>query len=299
MIKKWIGLVVCFYVLGQANGQDLNARVQILSPKIQSANKRILDVLQNTIHDFLNGRKWSTDPLKPQERIDCTFVITITDWDGSSPNFAAEAQIQSSRPVYNTAYNSTLLSISDKEFNFNYSEGQALEFSEQAYLSNLSSLLAFYANIIVGLDYDSFSKLGGTPYFSKAQNILTNAQNTNYLGWKGFESLRNRYWLIENLSNSNFKPIRLSSYTYHREGLDELAENSSKGKAAILSILPELQKVDRLKQGAMLTQLFFTAKADELANVLQSLAPTEKMNAYQLLSMLDPTNASKYELLKK
>lgn len=289
----------CLCLLSQTQAQDLNARVQLLSPKIQSANKRILDVLQNTIHDFLNGRKWSNDALKPQERIDCTFVITITDWDGSSPNFKAEAQIQSSRPVYNTAYNTTLLSIADKAFDFNYSEGQALEFSEQAYLSNLSSLLAFYANIIVGLDYDSFSKLGGTAYFTKAQNILTNAQNTNYLGWKGFESLRNRYWLIENLGNSNFNPIRVGLYTYHREGLDELAENSSKGKVAILGLLPELQKVDRLKQGAMLTQLFFTAKADELANVLQTVTPAEKTNAYQVLSQLDPANAGKYELLKK
>lgn len=299
MIQKLIGLLLCLCFLSPTKAQDLNARVQLLSPKIQSANKRILDVLQNTIHDFLNGRKWCNDAIKPQERIDCTFVITITDWDGSSPNFKAEAQIQSSRPVYNTAYNTTLLSIADKEFDFNYSEGQALEFSEQANLSNLSSLLAFYANIIVGFDYDSFSKLGGTAYFTKAQTILTNAQNTNYLGWKGFESLRNRYWLIENLGNSNFNPIRVGLYTYHREGLDELAENSSKGKAAILGLLPELQKVDRLKQGAMLTQLFFTAKADELTNILQTVTPAEKINAYQVLSQLDPANAGKYELLKK
>ena len=135
---KWIVFGFCF--IQQLHAQDLNARVQILSPKIQSANKRVLDVLQTTISDFLNSRKWSTDEFKPQERIDCTWIITITDWDGSSPNFKAEAQLLASRPVYNTAYNSTLINITDKEFDFYYAEGQAVEFTEQNYSGNLSSL---------------------------------------------------------------------------------------------------------------------------------------------------------------
>ncbi len=294
---KWIVLGFCF--IQQVHAQDLNARVQILSPKIQSANKRVLDVLQTTISDFLNGRKWSADELKPQERIDCTWIITITDWDGSSPNFKAEAQLLASRPVYNTAYNSTLINITDKEFDFYYAEGQAVEFAEQNYSGNLSSLLAFYANVVVGLDYDSFSKLGGTPYFIKAQNIVSNAQNASYKGWKGFENLHNRYWLIENLNNKSFLPIREGYYTYHRLGLDELAENPSTGRNAVLNLLPKLQEADRLKQGAMLTQLFFTAKADELVNTLLGASNSDKVNAYQLLIQLDPANASKYEALKK
>jgi hypothetical protein len=294
---KWIVLGFCF--IQQVHAQDLNARVQILSPKIQSANKRVLDVLQTTISNFLNSRKWSSDEFKPQERIDCTWIITITDWDGSSPNFKAEAQLLASRPVYNTAYNSTLINITDKDFDFYYAEGQAVEFSEQNYSGNLSSLLAFYANVVVGLDYDSFSKLGGTPYFIKAQNIVSNAQNASYLGWKGFENLRNRYWLIENLNNKSFLPIREGYYTYHRLGLDELAENPSTGRNTVLNLLPELQKADRLKQGAMLTQLFFTAKADELVNTLLGATNSDKVKAYQLLIQLDPANASKYEALKK
>jgi hypothetical protein len=294
---KWIVLGFCF--IQQVHAQDLNARVQILSPKIQSANKRVLDVLQTTISNFLNSRKWSSDEFKPQERIDCTWIITITDWDGSSPNFKAEAQLLASRPVYNTAYNSTLINITDKDFDFYYAEGQAVEFTEQNYSGNLSSLLAFYANVVVGLDYDSFSKLGGTPYFIKAQNIVSNAQNASYLGWKGFENLRNRYWLIENLNNKSFLPIREGYYTYHRLGLDELAENPSTGRNTVLNLLPELQKADRLKQGAMLTQLFFTAKADELVNTLLGATNSDKVKAYQLLIQLDPANASKYEALKK
>jgi hypothetical protein len=298
MKQLWIILLlICSFQVVKA--QDLNARVQILAPKIQSANKRILDVLKTAISDFLNGRKWSNDAIRPQERIDCNWVITITDWDGSSPNFKAEAQIQSSRPVYNTSYNSTILNLSDKNFDFYYAEGQAIDFSDQNYISNLSSLLAFYANVIVGMDYDSFSKMGGTAYYAKAQNILNNAQNSANTGWKAFEGLRNRFWLIENLTNKNFLPIREALYTYHRNGLDEMADNPTKGQKAIVELLPEFEKLDQLKQGAMLTQLFFTAKSDELVDVLQTAPAQGKMQAYQILSKIDPTNAAKYEGLKK
>ncbi len=299
MIRKLIFASIFGCFINQSMAQDLNTRVQILSPQIQSTNKRILEVLEVAINDFMNGKKWSIDPIKSNERIDCNLVITITDWDGSSPNFKAEAQIQSSRPVYNSSYNSTILNLTDKEFDFYYAEGQAIDFSDQNYIANLSSLLAFYANIVVGMDYDSFSKMGGSPYFAKAQTILDNAQSSPNRGWKAFEGLRNRYWLIENLNNKSFLPIRESVYTYHRFGLDEMADNPSKGRKAVVEMLPELQKLDRLKQGAMLSQLFFTAKADEMVNILQGAVSVDKMNAYQILVALDPTNTSKYEALKK
>jgi len=159
----------CLFILTKVvHAQDLNARVQILAPKLANSNNRILDILESSIKDFLNNKRWAIDALLPQERIDCNFVITISDWDGAS-NFKAEAQIQSNRPVFNSSYSSTLLNISDKDFSFTYSEGQPLDFSEQNYINNLSSLLAFYAYIITGVDYDTFSKFGGTPYFERAQ----------------------------------------------------------------------------------------------------------------------------------
>jgi len=287
----------CLFI--SLHAQDLNTRVQILSPKVQSANKRILDVLESGIVEFMNGRKWSSDVIKPQERIDCNLVINITEWDGSSPNFKAEAQIQVSRPVYNSSYNSTLLNLSDPFFDFYYIEGQAIDFSDQNYISNLSSLLAFYANIAVGLDCDSFSKLSGNPYFAKAQNILNNAQNSPNAGWKAFEGLRNRFWLIENLNNKSFIPLREAFYVYHRNGLDEMSDNPAKARQTIAQLLPELEKLDQQKQGAMLTQLFFTAKADELINILKNANTPDKMRAVQILMKLDPTNAAKYESLKK
>jgi len=280
------------------HSQDLNARVQILAPQIANSNQRILDILEASIKDFLNNKRWSADALQPLERIDCNFVITITDWDGNS-NFKAEAQIQSNRPIFNSSYSSTILNISDKDFGFTFSEGQPLDFSEQNYINNLSSLLAFYAYIITGMDYDTFSKFGGTPYFEKAQTVLDNAQAAPNTGWKAFENLRNRFWIMENLMNKSFNPIRESLYTYHREGLDVMAENQVKGRKAILSVIPQLQKIDRQKQGAILNQIFFSAKADELIKILSAAEPQDKVKAYNALSVIDPANSLKYEILKK
>lgn len=295
---KYLSLCLFLLISPFIYGQDLNARVQILAPQLANSNKRVLDILEASIKDFLNQKRWSTDALQPQERIDCNFVITITDWDGSS-SFKAEAQIQSNRPVFNSSYSSTLLNISDKEFSFSYAEGQALDFSDQNYISNLSSLLAFYAYIITGIDYDTFSKLGGTPYFQKAQTVLNNAQSAPNLGWKAFENLRNRYWLVENLNNKTYHPLRESLYIYHREGLDVMAENKSKGMKEILSIIPQLQKIDKQKQGSILNQVFFTAKADELISILSAADTQDKIKAYNVLSEIDPSNSLKYEVLKK
>lgn len=294
---KYLVLIAFLLISPAISAQDLNARVQILAPQISNSNKRILDVLSSGIKDFLNGRRWSADALQPQERIDCNFVITITDWDGSS-NFKAEAQIQSNRPVFNSTYSSTLLNITDKDFGFTYSEGQALDFSEQNYISNLSSLLAFYAYIITGLDYDTFSKFGGTPYYLKAQTVLDNAQTSPNTGWKAFENLRNRFWLIENLTNKSYNTIRETLYTYHRDGLDAMAENQAKGRKAVMSVLPQLQKIDKQKQGSVLYQVFFTAKSDEIISILSAADPQDKMKAYTVLSQVDPANSLKYQLLK-
>jgi predicted CopG family antitoxin len=282
----------------QVNAQDLNARVQLLSPQVQNSNKRPIEAVEAAITNFLNNRKWVQEDLKIQERIDCNFVITIKEWDGSS-NYKAEAQIISSRPIFNSTYNSTLLSINDKNFDFTYSEGDPLDFSESNFIGNLSSLLAFYANIIVGLDYDSFEKMSGTPYFTKAQNIVNNAQNTAFLGWKAFENLKNRYWLIENINNKSFNPLREISYIYHRDGLDIMTENMIKGRKNIFNVLPKLNTLDKQKQSSILNQVFFSAKADEICNIFSKSDQTEKMKVFNLMVEVDPSNTNKYEILKK
>lgn len=278
--------------------QDLNARVQVLSPKIQTTNRSAFISLESSIKDFLNGRKWSADQIAPQERIDCNFVINITQWDGASA-FSAEVQVQSSRPVFGSNYNSTLININDKDFDFTYTAGQILDFNDQLFQSNLSSFFAFYAYVIVGLDYDSFAKRGGSPYFEHAQYIVNAAQTSAYKGWKAFDNNHDRYWLIENLNNTVYTSLRDFSYTYQRLGLDVMATNADQGLKTIVAALPSIAQVDRQRIGAFLPQVFFTAKSDELLQVLSKATPQERDQAYQILSAADPSNGNKYQILQK
>ncbi len=295
-MKKLIVFVIIFLSL-HSFAQDLNCRVQILSPQIQNTNKKALEDLQIAIGEFLNNRKWAEFELKSPERIDCNLVITLKNWDGGS-NFQGEAQILSSRPVFGSSYNTTLLSINDKNFDFSFTEGQPLDYSEQSYQNNLSSMLAFYAYVIIGFDSDSFSKLGGTDYYTKAQTVVNNAQNAAFPGWKAFENLKNRYWLVENLNNKSFMPIRNILYSYHRLGLDIMSEDIIKGRKAIADTLPQLADLDKQKQGSMLNQVFFLAKADEIVDIFSKGNPMERTKIYNLMIDADPANTSKYEELK-
>jgi hypothetical protein len=289
-------LLICLGLTTQA--QDLNARINVLSPKIQTTNKRVFQSLQTAMRDFLNGRKWITDPILPQERIDCTFVLNVTAWDGGS-NFSGELQVQSSRPVFNATYTTTLLNILDKDFDFTYNEGQTIDYSDQNFQSNLSAVMAFYAYMIVGVDYDSFSPYGGTPYYLAARTVATNAQSSSYRGWKAFDSNTNRYWLSENLNNRSYAPLRTFIYEYHRNGLDLMADNAAKGRKAIATILPTLAQVDRQRLGAFLPIIFFAAKSDELVSIFSAADSPTRLEAMNLLIQADPGNGMKYQALQK
>jgi len=288
---------ICFCLLN-ASAQDLNARVSVLSPKIQTTNKRVFQSLETAMKDFLNGRKWLADPVLANERIECSFVVNITSWDGSS-SFNAELQVQSIRPIYNANYTSTLLNINDKDFDFTYTEGQTIDYSDQNFQSNLASVMAFYAYIIAGVDYDSFSRLGGTPYYARAQNVLTLAQSSPYRGWKAFDSNTNRYWLMENLNNKEYEPLRVFFYDYHRNGMDLMADNATKARKAIDNFLPVLAQVDRQRLGAMLPLVFFAAKSEELVAIYSTAPGQERVEAFNILMKADPSNGIKYQALQK
>ena len=290
-------IALCVFVL-KASAQDLNARVTVLSPKIQTTNKRMFQSLETAMKDFLNGRKWLNDPVLSQERIECSFVVNITNWDGSS-SFNAELQVQSTRPVFNSNYTTSLLNINDKDFDFNYTEGQTIDYSDQNFQSNLASVMAFYAYIIAGVDNDSFSPLGGTPYYARAQNVLTIAQASSYRGWKAFDSNTNRYWLIENLNNKVYEPLRVFIYDYHRNGMDMMADNVGRARKAINGFLPALAEVDRQRLGAMLPLVFFAAKSDELVNLYAAAPAQERVQAFNILMKADPSNGIKYQALQK
>jgi hypothetical protein len=295
---KKLGLYIFLLcICTSASAQDLNARVKVISGKIKTSNTHIFQSLETAMKDFLNGHKWSADNILPNERIDCNFVLNLTNWDGSS-NFSGELQVQSSRPVFNSSYTSPLLNINDKDFDFIYAEGQSIDYSDQNFQSNLSSVMAFYAYIIMGMDYDSFAKFGGTPYFNAAQSVVGNAQSASYKGWKAFDGNINRYWLAENLNNKIYAPLREFMYNYHRSGLDEMADNSSKGRKAIADLLPVLSNVDRSRLGSMFPVIFFTAKSDELIAIFSKAASREKADAINILSQVDPSNGNKYQTIR-
>ncbi|SDH67941.1 protein of unknown function [Pedobacter terrae] len=296
MIKK-IVLILLLLGFGKLHAQELNARVTLLAPQVSNISKPTLDALQKTIRDFLNNNKFSNESYKPQERIDCSFVITINSWDGGS-GYMAEAQIQSSRPVFNSSYNSTLLNMSDKNFDFSFNDGATIDFSDQNYISNISALLTYYAYTIIGMDKDSFSKMAGTPFYKKAQNIINLAQASGNTGWRAADGLRNRFWFNENVLNPIFAELRNFIYSYHLSGLDQLTDND-KGLMQIVAALPALQQMDKQKLGSIFPNVYFAAKAEEVTNVLSKLNGQERMKAYNMLAEIDPANIGKYEGLKK
>jgi hypothetical protein len=289
-------LFICFNCA--AFGQDLNARVSVLTPKIQTTNKRIFTELETAMKTFLNGHKWCGDQIEPQERFDCTFVLNVTSWDGNS-TFSGELQVQSSRPVFNSTYSSPVMLLNDKNIDFVYQQGQTIDYSDQTFTSNLSSIMAFYAYVIIGMDYDTFSRYGGNQYFALAQNVVNLAQTSTYTGWKAFDNNNvSRYWMAENLNDKAYAPLRSFMYDYHRNGLDIMADNTGKGIKVIANLLPELQQIDRTRLGAMYPLVFYTAKSDELVSIFSKADPQDRIAAMNILTQADPGDGNKYATLQ-
>lgn len=278
------------------SSQELNCQISILTPQIQASDKSIYDKLQTELRDFMNNRRWTNDEYLNQERIECSMVITISE-RVSTDEFKASIQIQSRRPVYSSSYNSPMINHQDNDFNFRYVQDQTIEFDETNINSNLTAVLGYYAYMIIGFDYDSFSPEGGTPFFVKAQTIVNNAQRLPDRGWKAFETSRNRYWLVENFLNISFKPLREFIYSYHREGFDKFSDNISDARAAITDKLSDFKKVYQDKPNSFLMQIFFTAKADEIINLYTQATNDEKNRALQILSLVDPANTLKYQTI--
>ncbi len=274
--------------------QELNCQVSVLTPAIQASDKSIYDDLQTDLREFLNNRKWTDDEFLNQERIECSMVITISE--RNDDNFKADIQVQSRRPVYGSSYNTTMINHKDDNFTFKYIQDQVIDFDETNINSNLTAVVAFYAYIIIGIDYDSFSPEGGTPYFVKAQTIVNNAQRLPDQGWKSFESSqRNRYWIVENLLNVSFKPLRNFSYTYHRLGFDKFYDNILDARLTITNNLDELRKVYQDKPNSVIMDIFFLAKVDEIVNLYAQATSDEKNRALQILTLVDPARTLKYQ----
>lgn len=280
------------------NAQELNCRIQINSSQISGSNKTVFETLQKELFEFINNKNWTSHVYTAEERIECSFLLNISK-QHSTDDFEGSLQITSSRPVYSSGYSSPILNIKDNKVRFRYAEGETLEFSESSH-NELTSLFVYYVYIVLGFDYDSFSPLGGTEYFEKAEKIVSNAQSSKYTGWKAFESRKNRYWFVENLLNTTYEPIRTYSYTYHRKGLDKMSKDLSGGRSSIASGVNELMKVHRQKANSYLMQIFFDAKTSEIIKILKEAPTNESMRAHNILKEINPVNATKYQdIIKK
>jgi len=297
MKRIWILIIVCF-VTQRMMAQELRCNISISSQKIQGANKTVFETMQTDLYEFMNNRKWTEHKFAMDERIECSFFINLEE-QISSDEFKGSIQVQIRRPVFNSSYETVLLNIKDKDFQAKYVEYQTLEFNETSNKDNLTNILAYYAYIILGMDYDSFSPEGGTEYFQKAQAIVNNSQNAREKGWKAFESERNRYWLVENLLNKSYSGFRSCTYQYHRQGLDIMSEKTPEGRGVIAESLKSIQKVFRTRPSLYILQVFFDAKSDELVNIFSKSFPDERNRVTVILNECDPSNGSKYEKILK
>jgi hypothetical protein len=298
MSRLFALLLVTFFGISGALSQELNCTVNVISPQVQNTEKRIFETLQKDIREFLNSRAWTSDVFTLEERIECSILITVSERI-SSDRYKATIQVQSSRPAYMTAYNSVMMNVNDQDFTFQYAENQPLIFQENTHTDNLTSVLAFYAYMIVGMDYDSFSLKGGEPHFQKALQVVNNAQQEAERGWKAFEGSRNRYWLIENMLNPRYDEFRSVVYSYHREGLDVMQSDIQTGRKAIEECIPKLKKLRLDQPNSYLLTTFFTAKTDELVNIFKEAFPDVKTRVTNDLMQADPANANKYQAIVK
>jgi hypothetical protein len=293
-------LVTVFVLISFCSlAQELNCIVTInVGPKIQTTDRGVFRDMKNALQQFLNTRKWTNDVFQQHEKINCSIRININEM----PNigiFSASVQVQSARPVYNSNYTSLLLNFADRDWEFEYIESQPLEYNDNTYTTNLTSMLAFYAYMVIGMDYDSFSELGGTPYFQKALTVVNNAQSSNRPGWQALGSNRNRYWLVENLINSQMIDVRRSLYSYHRLGLDVFEKNPDQGREIILKGLKDVKKARDINPNAILIISFFDAKSKELANIFSNGTLSVRREAYDLIVTMDPSNRSNYDKIIK
>lgn len=299
MRKTFIAFLFAAFCGTTAWAQELNCQVDVITPQIQGVNPSIFEQLESDIYDFMNNRKWTDDRFTVEERIECSIILQINQATAGSNVYGAELQIISSRPIFNTDYNSPVLRVRDLNVTFEYTPNTQWNFNPDRFDNNLISVLAFYAYMIIGYDYDTFALEGGTPYYNQAQRIVQSAQSSTAEGWKAFEGDKNRYWLVEDILHRTFKPMRQCLYMYHRKGLDFMSEKTDVGRQNILNSLQDFTQIHRVKPMAYVTQLFFLAKSDEIVNIFTPADPPMRNQLYELLSQVDPGNLSVYEKIQK
>ena len=296
-MKRYIILSIAMCLAIMAQAQEFQAKVTVNTPKLQSADPKIFVTLQNSIRDMLNNTKWSEDAFEPVEQIQLTVTINITE-ETSATSFKADMAIQAVRPVFNSSYETVIFSSQDQDVKFAYEEYQPVEFSKNTFTDNLSSILGFYAYTIIGLDYDSYSELGGDQHFQEAQNIVSTipsnvAQSAG--GWTSIEKgQRNRYWLIENILNPRMIPYRKAIYLYHRGGLDRMADDSGTAVTACATAITQIAEAHKAYRNSMIVQIFAQMKSTEILQIFIGADTAQKQRVYKAMIQIDAANASKY-----
>ena len=302
---KSLRYILVFLLVALIHGvqaQELKCNVTINSDQVEGSNKSVFNTLQQSIQEFVNNSQWTNMTFQDKERIECNMLIVVKQVQDNM--YVCEFTCQSRRPVYGTTYTTPILNFKDNNFIFTYQEFDRLDFQQHTFTSNLTALIAYYCYLIIGHDMDSFSRLGGTPYFQICEDIVNAAQSaslesTEQSGWKAFDSNRNRYALINNLMDEAFKEYRQYFYDYHRYGLDEMINNVANGRARIASGIEILDKANKARPATYVINAFLDAKSDELVNIFQEGTEDERTKVYEALVSIDPTRQSTYEAITR
>jgi catechol 2,3-dioxygenase-like lactoylglutathione lyase family enzyme len=300
-MKRLANIFFFLILFHSIEAQELNAKVNVVYAQISSnVDKRVFQNLQTSLQNFINKRKWTNDNFESNEKIECSFLLNLQSVIESNV-YKATLTVQAARPVYNTSYVSPLINFIDNDFVFRFVEFQPIEFNEnriagtEPLAANLAATIAFYVNIILGLDYDSFSPKGGDPFFQKANLIVNTApEGRSISGWRAFDGQRNRYWLSENLQNSKYAQVHDAIYTYYRKGLDQMLANEKEARTQIIQALNFLSVVHAETPNLMIIPFFFQGRSDEIIRTFSKSTPQEKSQVAELSGKMDITNASRY-----
>lgn len=281
------------------SAQELNFTVKINTQKLQTVDPKVFETLEASLNDFLNNQKWTNDIFEPTERIECNVLLTIQEENGPT-SFGADLAIQSSRPIYGTDQKTPVFNHLDTDVNFTYEQYQPLQFSRSRYQDNLTSVLAYYVYIVLGMDYDTFSPLGGEPWFQTAQDIYNNLPSNVANGDDGWKSTsrRNRYWLVENILSPRVRPLRRALYSYHRQGLDLMHQDVVAGRNGMSEAIGDLLKTDQAYPNSMIVQTFVNAKSNEIVEIFKGASQPEQAFVIQTMTSIDPSNAQRYRSIR-
>jgi hypothetical protein len=301
IILRLLFVVISFLLLTTTSkAQELNAKIVINRSQISNTTEAVFEALNNSLTAFMNEREWTEMEYEEVERINCTFNITLKTYSETDNSFTGSLQVQSTRPVYNSNYNSTVFQFQDENFNFNFQQFDQLEFRPEQVDNNLTAMLAFYAYLIIGMDMDTMAPLGGTDVLQMAMDVANNSQNLGYAGWKAFDSDRNRFALINDYLDGSMEPLRQLEYEYHRKGLDRMTENTDTARAQITQAMTLLSKAREQKTMSALPVIFTDIKRDELVSIYSGKGtPEERQKVYDIVFRINASQSNYWEKLKK